>query len=148
MKHARVQIRDAFKEALKELATTKRNCFTSRIHALTEKELPALTISIGNEDSQPINIASQRRLERMMTIQVEGFVKMTTKYEDTIEKIAREVEAAIYIDPSLNTMVKDIVLQSTERAFSGESDLPTAIITLSYAVVYNMLEGAPETIIS
>jgi len=147
MAHASDQIAEAALAAVTGLTTTKRNAFRSRVHPVTEGEMPCVLVETGDEDSGPVTLGTPRRIERTMTLTIEGCVKMVEGYDKKRTQIALEVEKAIYNSPSLKSLAKDIVLAGTQRSATGEGEKTVARITLSFSVKYHTPENDPETLI-
>ncbi len=146
MTHAREQIRDAIASELIGLTTTRKNVFTSRVHPITDNELPCLLVFTRAEASTLITMGQPRRIERDLTVMIVGCVKMNTAYDDKLDKIAVEVEQAIYNSASLKATLHDIFLSDTEIELTGEAEKPVAMISMSYVAKYHTLENTPETI--
>jgi hypothetical protein len=146
MAHARDQIRDAVLAAVTGLTTTKKHVFASRVHPITDAELPCLLVFTRSESSVPVTMHPPRRFERVLTVMVEGYVKMTTGYDDRLDRIAVEVETALYNNPSLNGLVRDIFLSDTEIKLVGDGEMPVAVVSMSFAAKYHTLENDPETL--
>lgn len=144
MTHARDQIRDAVLAAVTGLTTTKKNAFASRVHPVNDNELPCALVFTRNEVSEPITLSPPRRIQRTLTVMVEGYVKATTGYDDKLDKIAVEVETAIYNNPSLKTLVRDIFLSGTEIKLLGEAEKPVAVVSMSFTAHYNTPENDPQ----
>ncbi len=148
MSHARDKIRDAVLAAVANLATTKKNAFASRVHPVNDNELPCVLVFTRTETSAPITMHPPRRFERALTVMVEGYVKMNTGYDDKLDKIAVEVEKAIYGNPSLNALIRDIFISDTEIKIIGEAEKPVAVVSMTFSAKYHTLENDPETLIN
>lgn len=146
MAHAREKIRDAVKAAVTGLPTTKRSVFTSRVHALNDNEMPCLLVFTRLDVSQRLTMKPPRRIKHTLTVLVEGYVKLGADYEEKLDKIGLEVERAIYNNPSLQTLVKDIFLTESESKITGDAEKPVAVITMNFTAEYYTLEDDPETL--
>lgn len=146
MVHARDQIRDAVLAAVTGLTTTKKNAFASRVHPMNDNELPCVLVFTRNEASQPITQRPPRRIERQLTVMVEGYVKLATGYDDKLDKIAVEVETAIYNNTSLQSVVRDIFLTGTEIKLIGEAEKPVAAVSMSFLAKYYTLENDSQVL--
>ena len=111
--HIRQQIREKFGTTLNGLTTTGSNVFESRVYPLENASLPALIIYTKSETSEPIVIGTQRLMSRELSVVVEGYAKATSNFDDTIDTISKEVEAAIAADRTLDGLAKDTYLEST-----------------------------------
>ncbi len=147
MAHARTQIRKAVLAAVNNLPTTKRNAFASRVHPVNDNELPCVLVFARLEPVERLTNAQPRGQRRTVTVVVEGCVKATTGYEDKVDQISVEVEKAIYNNPSLQSLVRDIFLINTEIKAVGEADMPVAVVSMSFQAEYITRENDPETIV-
>jgi hypothetical protein len=144
MTHARDQIRDAVLAVVTGLATTKKNAFASRVHPVNDNELPCVLVFTRNEISEPVTMSAPRRIQRTLTVMIEGYVKSVNGYEDKLDKIAVEVETAIYNSTSLKATLRDIFLSGTEIKLLGEADKPVAVVSMSFTAKYHTLENDPQ----
>ena len=112
--HLRQQIRERIGTTLTGLSTTGSNVFQSRVYPLEDTNLPALVIYTKSEESMPIDIGTNRTLERNLIVNIEGYVKATNNFDDQIDTICKEVESAMAVDVTLNNLAKDTFLESTE----------------------------------
>ena len=92
--HIRQQIRERVGTTLTGLTTTGSNVFQSRVYNLEDSKLPAIIIYTKSEDSELLEMGSTRTLQRNLSLVVEAYVKANSNYDDTIDTIAKEVEAA------------------------------------------------------
>jgi hypothetical protein len=146
MTHVRKQIRDALVETLTGLNTVKSRVFASRVHPMNDNELPCLLVYTRNESAAPITMTRPRRMERSLSVMVDACVKMAAGYDDKLDKIAVEVEKAIYNSTSLRAIAKDIVLTESEIKITGEAEKPVAVISMTFEAVYFVAENDPETL--
>jgi hypothetical protein len=145
MSHVRQQIREQFATTVTGLSTTGSNVFQSRVYNLESTNLPGLIVYTKEEASQPIVIGSSRTLERILSLNVEAYVKGISNSDDTIDTIAKEIETAIAADTTLNSLAKDCFLESTEINYNGEGEQPIAVMTMTYQVMYVTAEDSPGT---
>ena len=106
MAHVRQQIREQVGTTLTGLTTTGSNVFQSRVYPLENTNLPCLLIYTKTESSEPIDIGTNRTMQRELSLAVECYVKATSNFDDTIDTIAEEVEKAISADPTLSSKAK------------------------------------------
>ena len=142
--HLRQQIREQIGTTLTGLTTTGSNVFQSRVYQLEDSNLPALLIYTKSEESEPVVIGSNRLLERNLTVAVECYVKATTNFDDTVDTICKEVEAAIAADTTINSLAKDAFLESTVIEFNAEGEKPVGYATLSFNINYYCQEQNPD----
>lgn len=152
MTHAREKIRDAVAAAVTGLTTTKNRVFTSRVHAVNDNEMPCLLVFTRSESSAPITMSPPRRIERQLTVMVEGYVKMLAGYDEKLDKIAVEVESAIYKSKCLNkttslaAAVRDIFLTETEIKITGDAEKPVAVVSMTFSARYHTGEDDPQIV--
>ena len=142
--HIRQQIREKFGTTLTGLTTTGSNVFESRVYPLENTNLPALIIYTKSETSEPIVIGTQRLMSRELSVVVEGYAKATSNFDDTIDTISKEVEAAIAADRTLDGLAKDTYLESTEIEFNAEGEKPLGYVSLTFLTNYYVKENAPD----
>ena len=142
--HIRNQIRDRTAVAVTGLTTTGSNVFQSRVYNLEDSKLPALIIYTKNEDSQLLERGSSRTLLRDLSLVIEAYVKANSNYDDTIDTIAKEVEAAMAADTTHNSLAKDSFLSSSEINYNGDGEQPIAVLSLVYNITYLTTEAAAD----
>lgn len=143
--HIRKQIRDAIESTLTGLATTGSNVFVSRIYPTEEDNLPGLLISTPLEDID-LEQGTLDAPERILTALVRGRAKSGATLDDTLDKIAKEVEVAMGADITLGGLSKGLDLAGMTTVFSGEGDQPYGEITLTYFVYYRTPFGDPDSV--
>ena len=144
MSHVRQQIREYFGTNLTGLTTTGSNVFESRVYPLDNTRLPALLIYTKSEASEPIVIGTDRVMSRELAVVVEGYVKSTTNFDDTIDTISKEVEEAIAADRTLGGLAKDTYIESTEITFNAEGEKPMGYVSLTFISNYYVKEKNPD----
>ena len=142
--HVRQQIRERIGTTLTGLTTTGSNVFQSRVYPLEDSNLPALLIYTKVEESMPIDIGAARTMERNLTVNIEGYVKANSNFDDTIDTICKEVETAMASDVTVNGLAKDSFLEATEIEYNAEGEKPVGYVTMSFKVDYYVLESSPD----
>ena len=142
--HVRMQIRNQVVTQLTGLTTTTSHVYDSRVYPLEDANLPALLIYTKSETSEPIEIGTNRTSERLLSLNIEAYVKSTTNFEDTLDTICKEVEQAIAADPTLSGKAKDCYLESTEIEFNAEGEKPLAFCSLTFLTSYYVQEQSPD----
>lgn len=140
MPHVRSQIRDKFVTILKAgVPLVTRRVYGTRVYPLTQAKLPAITVTASAEESELMTMGATmgaRSLERTVDIAVSIYENATASLDSTIDAIAVQVEEAIGADYTLGGIARHSVLTSTSIDFSGESEQPVGIATLTFAVQY------------
>jgi hypothetical protein len=142
--HVRQQIRERIGTTLTGLTTTGSNVFQSRVYPLEDSNLPALLIYTKVEESMPIDIGAARTMERNLTVNIEGYVKANSNFDNTIDTICKEVETAMASDVTVNGLAKDSFLEATEIEYNAEGEKPVGYVTMSFKVDYYVLESSPD----
>lgn len=143
MTHARQQIRDAVVTAITGLTTTGSNVFAGRVYPLTNGELPGACVYTLNESSE---LVTKTTLLRQVQVNVEAYVKADENFEDTVDQIAAEVEAAIESNTALQALVKDIHPTEFEKDILREGEKPVGIGVMTFMTTYTTNPTDPETI--
>jgi hypothetical protein len=140
MSHVRKQIRDQFVSRLASAVTlVSSRVYATRVYPLTEAKLPAITVSVTSESSGIMTMGAKmgsKSLDRSVDIAVSIYEKATATLDSAIDAIAVQVEEAIGADYTLGGIAKESVLVSTSIDFSGETEKPVGIATLTFSVRY------------
>ena len=142
--HLRRQIRERAASTLTGLSTTGSNVFQTRVYPMESAGLPGLCIYTTDETVELSTIGSIRTLFRRLDLMVEGYAKASANLDDSLDQIAKEVEIAMAADIGLNSLAHDSYLTATENVFSREGEQPIGVIQMSYSVVYESAENAPD----
>jgi hypothetical protein len=143
MKHARQRIREAIAAALTGLATTGARVYVGRDLPLdADTELPALCI-YTRQDTPDYELATMtREVYRALEVTVNGYAKSTT--DDELDKIAAEVETAIYADQTFGGLALGMSLGEQTIEATDEGDRIVGRVEMLFTVAYRVAEGAPE----
>lgn len=147
MAHVRKTIREYFGTQLTGLTTTGANAFESRVYPMQSAKLPAILIYTTTESSEEQAFSSKRVQNRLLSVEVQGFVRAISNFDDTLDLIAKEVEVAILDDPTLGGLAINTELTSTQADYSGDGEQPVGTIRLTFDVQYRTETGQPETAI-
>ena len=143
MAHIRKLIRDNIVTSLTGLTTTGSNVYASRVHPLAANKLPGLAVYTNSEQIQYRTISLPRTQSRTITINVEIYVKAVATFDDDIDTVVAEVEAALYTDVTRGGYAEDTKVTSLDVQFSGDGDQPIAGARLDVEVMYFATEGSP-----
>jgi hypothetical protein len=86
-----------------------------------------------------------RTLARELSLSVDAYVRVNDTFDDTIDALCVEIEETIAADYTLNGLVKDTILTSTEIDFDGEAERPVGVARLTYTIRYVTTIGDVET---
>ena len=147
MSHVRQQIREAFGTACSGLSTTGTNVFQTRVYPLETGALPGLCIYTTSESISDVvgEIGGAARLvSRALSVRVEGYARAALNLDDTLDTISAEVETAVANSSTIDGLITDMELSSTDVSFT-EGDREIGVITLDFAVVYTTAFNDPQT---
>jgi hypothetical protein len=97
-----------------------------------------------SEGAEVDTMGTSLGLNRTLSVAIEGYVKVNTDFDDVVDDICKEVEAALGADRALNNLAKSQNITSTEIQFNGEGDQPVGVVTMTYTVVYRTTTTAPD----
>jgi hypothetical protein len=143
--HVRQQIRERIVSVLTTNVTlVGSRVFGSRIYSFSEADLPAITVYAGSETSG-LQTLGLKTSQRIVSIQVDAYVRATSDFDDDVDAIAVQIEEAIANDFTVNGLAKTAVLSSTEMNFSGEAEQPIGSARLTFDVRYDTAINDVET---
>ena len=146
MAHLRQQIRERIATLCTGLSTTGSNVFQSRLYPIEDSSLPCLLIYTTSEDSEVIEMATPRPMQRSLSVVIQG-VYSATQPDDNLDTIAKEVEVVMAGDKDINSLASSSYLQSTEIEVNAEGTKPIGVIRLTYIIDYRNVDNDPETAI-
>lgn len=136
MAHVRQQIREQMQAVLLAgVASASGRVYTSRVYALNQLSLPAVTISFDSERSGLITIGS-RTMDRTVNIMLDVYSAAISDLDDALDAICVEVEESVAGDFTMNGLAKSCLLTSTDLSLTGGSETPIGVARLTYAVSY------------
>jgi hypothetical protein len=78
-------------------------------------------------------------------MRVEGYADDNTNLDDKLDTISAEVETAVADSSTIDNLITDLKLISTEIRLEGETSSGAGAVILEYAVIYTTAFNAPET---
>jgi hypothetical protein len=145
MAHIRKQIRDRVESILASgVSLAQRRVYASRVYPFTESQLPAVTVYSGSEASG-LQTMGVRTLARDLSLVIDAYVRVTDTFDDDVDALCVQIEETIAADYTLNGLVKDSVLTSTEIDFDGDAERPVGVARLTYTIRYVTTIGDVET---
>jgi len=143
--HVRQQIRERIVSVLTTNVTlVSSRVYGSRVYSFSEADLPAITVYAGSETSG-LQTVGLKTSQRIVSIQVDAYVRATSDFDDDVDAIAVQIEEAIANDFTVNGLAKTAVLSSTEMNFSGEAEQPIGSARLTFDVRYDTAINDVET---
>ena len=143
MTHIRNAIRDDITTTLTGLSTTGSNVYQTRIYPLADNKLPGLAIYTMSEETEYQSISPPRTLQRKLDVVLEAYVKAVSDYDDTLDTICAEVEAALYTDLSRGGYAFDTRVVGFSADISDQGDQPMILGRLTVEIQYSATEGSP-----
>jgi hypothetical protein len=151
MSHVRQQIRD---QAVVELSTLAPAVFKSvratRLYAYREDQLPALNLYNQGEESEPSTMGGaldssvqRRHMIRVLSMATECYLTATDDIDDAMDTLAAAVEGILEAT-LLTDLIADISLGATTFEIDSGGEVPIAVLTMVWRIVYRTLEGEPE----
>ena len=152
--HVRKRIRDDIKTTITGLTTTGSSVFVARTTELITTDYPALLIDIFTEESAAESIDEPRNLVRSLEQTIFAVEEHGTGFENTLDTICKEVEAAIAADTTLGGLAKDARLTSTTLEMKRDVEEPilaigtqnVGVMTMVWTVEYSTPEDAADTV--
>lgn len=139
--HIRKQIRDEIQTALTGLATAS-TLYVGRTAPIDADHLPALVITTPSES---VEIGSKGGgLKRSLNVEIAGHAQQAHGLWDTFDTIAKEIEAALATAAGLAAIALSVTLLETEVEVTGAPEQPAGLVRLTYEIVYQTTEAAPD----
>jgi len=145
MTHGRHQIRNAVVTALTGLPVIGNNVFASRVDMLSDKHLPCICVYSKEEKSK--RISKDNLQERRLNLAIEVVLKADTDFDNQLDHIITDLEAALFNDIALKSLILDLDLSETTMSTGNNGELILGIASLNFNCVYHTREGTPQTII-
>nr|SPS06213.1 conserved protein of unknown function [Candidatus Nitrotoga fabula] len=140
--HLHKQIRDALVVALGGLASTGANVFANRLYPLTDAELPALRISIDEEE---VEEHFSDVLQRELYCVVEACAKLGSALDDALDQISLEVEPVLAAGITVDGQLLTPVYAGMRMAFE-DADLPVGVKRMRYRIQFFTQSAFPESL--
>lgn len=102
--HKRTSIRDRIIVVLTGLTTTGANVFQSKIEGLSDAQLPALKVYCKDEELIDDTFSKGHSGIMSMELMIECIVKENTNYDDTLDLILEEIQAAMTTERASGTL--------------------------------------------
>jgi len=139
MSHARQQIREAVATAVTGLTTTGSAVYETRVYAFDV--VPCLAVYTPSEEVWETDQAmgsDSNKQTRALSVVVEARTKKATLFDDQLDTICAEVEAAVMGDGSLAALVKAVDYVGVDIEYDSESEQPTAAAAIRWRVLYRV----------
>ncbi len=145
--HLRRQIRERIVTDVTGLSTTGSNVFQSRAYPVEESSLPCLLVYDAEESVTIRSMGNPRGIEAELTVNIEGYAQGGSgqTVQNSLAQIQKEVQIAMQGDILINSLARDSYLVSADSSISADAKKPTGSVRLSYLVIYQYMENAPDT---
>ena len=144
--HLRRQIRERIVTDVTGLSTTGSNVFQSRIYPIEASKLPCLLVYDTDETVEIRSMGAIRGITSELIVIIEGYCQGGNGQTvmNTLAAIQKEVQIAMQADIKINNLARDSYLTSADASMNAEATKPTGTVRLSYLVIYQYLENAPD----
>ena len=153
--HVAKQVLDAVVTACTGLSTTGSNVFRSRVHTMTESQLPALLIyaqeDIMEDELLGMQTDGNKGIHYVISVAIDAVEKdaSETTAENNLFEIRKEVQPALEADLTLGGKSKDLWLtEATVEDRTGSGDSPILSLNMLWQIRYRVKQGAPQTVLS
>jgi len=140
--HLHKQIRDALVAALGGLASTGANVFANRVYPLTDAELPALRISIDEEEADEHD---GDILQREVYCIVEACAKFGSALDDALDQISLEAETVLAAGITVDGQLLTPVYAGMRMAFE-DADIPVGVKRMRYRIQFFTQSSFPYSL--
>lgn len=143
MRHVRTQIRNAVAQQLKNLSTTKKRVFVSRVYPLESASLPGLIIQT---DSDQVNeqYANGVNLWSELQLTVKAYAQSVANLDEMLDQIELEVRVSLASNKNLGGTAKDISWQHTNIQLESGGEQPVGIAEIVFKVSYRVADNSPD----
>ena len=144
--HLRRQIRERIVTRVTSLSTTGSRVFQSRAYPIEESKLPCLLVYDSEETVEIRSMGVLRGITSDLTVNIEGYCQGGdgATVMNTLAAIQKEVQIAMQGDININNLARDSYLISADASINAEATKPTGSVRMSYLVIYQYLENAPD----
>ena len=139
---AAAQVVDAIAARFTPVALSAGRVYTSRLHPLTEAELPAWRITAEAEDVET-GMADGVNVHTLL-VDCAGYVQATDNVDDSMHALAAQGLTAACALPVLYRTQ----LQSIERELVADGEARLGVVRLRLATQFYVRPEAPETIVT
>jgi hypothetical protein len=144
--HVRAQVRAQAVAQLRDRTGAERRIYVGRVHAVTEADLPAIYVEIGDEVSAPVHVRGGdlgREIDLIIGIRASA---QPDEIGNVLDELQAEVEAAMASDVTLGaTAVTSYPIRTRPSYTPGERVLGAQEIT--YLVRTGTRRADPSIII-
>jgi hypothetical protein len=113
--HVRRQVRDAFIALLSATAATAAGSrvYGNRVAKVTPALCPLINVRTPGDQASPGSFNAPALVERVITVDVLGYIAVGSDADDAADELARQIEAAIDAAPGLGLGVGGAYYEGT-----------------------------------
>lgn len=141
--HVRQQIREAVAIIITGLATTSNRVFQSRQYALSETDLPCLTVYTDGDRVEYLSIHDNPIQEREIFVRIDGYAKQVADLDDKLDTINKEVEVAM----SGLAIADSVEYKGSQIDESVLGNQPIGRVSMVYRIKVCNASNAPDVIL-
>ena len=147
MTHVRQSLRSAVVSAVTGLTTTGARVYTAKVYPAQDSELPCLMVNTISEAVTQQDIGLPGIIERRVTVEVVGVVKLTSSLANALDAISEEVETVLGSGVSVSGKTIELAYESADIQFSGDTDQPVGTVSMRFAAILYTSSNAPGTLV-
>lgn len=141
--HIRQQIREAVTNTVSGLTTTATRVFQSRQYALSESDLPCLTVYTDGDKSEYLSLHDNPIQDRTVLVKIDGYARQTADLDDKLDAISKEVEIEM-----AGLTIADFVEYAGAQIDEGVvGNQPIGRISMIYRIKVSVASNAPDVIL-
>ena len=142
--HVRKQIRDAAKTLLTGLSTTADRVEVGRTWPLPQDHQPTLLIYTRDETIRGDTTGAAPKVFRTLQLYVDAHVVASTPPDDTLDQIAKEVEAAFGPNQTFGGLVIGVAPTAIRQETKAEGQRHHGFCRIEFTIEYRTAEGTPD----
>ncbi len=149
MAHVRTAIRDLLKDRVTGLQATGDRVYKNRLKPVPANQLPAISVSSGDEQITTLTQGSPRRLQRILQVSFDIIADADADgAADALDIVAEEIEAVLVPGAWSAGKIFDLAPVSSTEVFDAEGRKVSGQSRLTYEVEYHTAEGAADTVLA
>ena len=144
--HVHKQLRAAAATALTGLATTGANCFPSRVYPIPNGTTAALKVYVQSGDAELIEATEPEEYAETVELRVEAVVEAATAYDDLVDQIKKEVQAALSGGLTVAGKTVSVTYRGFDTSDEGEAAKPQSSCVMRFESVLYYAADTPDTL--
>lgn len=145
MAHQRTVIRRAVRDLLVGKTVAGSRVTATRIQSYRRADVPAIGVYTTDETVDPDSWSTApREYTRNLSLEIAGWVTPGPGFDDAMDDLAQQIEAAMELDRTLGGAAADVRLESSKMEPRGEGDSLMGLVVLTYSVLYQTQPSVVE----